>query len=164
MSAFEAPETFIAAMGAAATGVSIITTDGPGGRFGLTVSAVTSVSADPPLLLVCVNRKSPAVPAITTNGCFALSILGVASKGVAMTFSGRPAEGSPYEFRAGDWSSGETGLPLLSDAVAQFECDLGASHDLGSHRVFVGHVRAARRGAAEPLVYSNRNFGRVAAL
>ena len=59
-----ASQDFRAAMGLAATGVSVVTTDGPSGRFGLTVSAVSSVSADPPLVLICINRKSPAIAAL----------------------------------------------------------------------------------------------------
>ena len=61
-------EDFVAAMGLAATGVSVVTTDGPAGRFGLTVSAVSSVSAEPPLVLVCINRKSPAMAAVEAPG------------------------------------------------------------------------------------------------
>src|SRR5690242_13985198 len=68
-------EQFTAAMGLAATGVSVVTTDGLQGRFGLTVSAVSSVSADPPLVLVCINRKSPAVAAVDGNGVFAVNLL-----------------------------------------------------------------------------------------
>ncbi len=88
----ETTANFIAAMGAAATGVTVITTEGMAGRFGLTVSAVSSVSAEPPMLLCCVNRKSPAVAAMEQNGRFAVNILGSNSRDVAEVFAGRPQE------------------------------------------------------------------------
>ena len=94
----EAAEKYIAAMGMAATSVCVVTTDGPSGRFGLTVSSVTSVSAEPPLLLACLNRKSPAAAAIAGNGHFAVSVLAVENRSFAETFSGRPASGRPFDF------------------------------------------------------------------
>ena len=91
----ETTANFIAAMGMAATAVSVVTTDGPAGRFGLTVSAFSSVSADPPMVLACVNRKSPAVAAIDSNGLFAVNVLAADNRGVAETFAGRPQAASP---------------------------------------------------------------------
>lgn len=88
-------EDFVAAMGLAATGVSVVTTDGPAGRFGLTVSAVSSVSAEPPLVLVCINRKSPAMAAVEANGVFAVNLLSAAHRAYAETFSGARARAAP---------------------------------------------------------------------
>ena len=65
--AHEAPETFVSAMAGAATQVSVVTTDGTEGRFGVTVSAFSSVSAEPPLVLVCINRRSPAIAALRSD-------------------------------------------------------------------------------------------------
>ncbi len=84
---------FVEAMAAAASGVSIVTTDGPAGRFGLTVSALTSVSADPPLLLACINRKNPISAAITENGCFVANLLAENQVALAKIFAGRPELG-----------------------------------------------------------------------
>ena len=156
-----APQEFIAAMGLAATGVSVVTTDGPSGRFGLTVSAVSSVSAEPPLVLVCINRKSPAMMAVDGNGLFAVNLLGACHRAYAETFSGRPREGKPFDFANHDWREGETGLPLVRDATAAFECETHQSLDAGTHRIYIGRVIAAHRGCAEPLVYCNRAFGRI---
>ena len=160
----ETTANFIAAMGAAATGVSVITTEGLAGRFGLTVSAISSVSAEPPMLLCCVNRKSPAVAAMDQNGRFAVNVLGHNSRDVAEVFAGRPASGKPYDFERHAWEEGSTGMPVLSDATASFECEIECSQDAGSHRIFIGRVVNARRNGAEPLVYCNRAFGRVAEL
>jgi flavin reductase (DIM6/NTAB) family NADH-FMN oxidoreductase RutF len=158
----ETTTNFIAAMGAAATGVSVITTEGLAGKFGLTVSAISSVSADPPMLLACVNRKSPAVAAIMQNGRFAVNLLGSNNQEVAEIFAGRPRSGNPYDFTRHDWEAGETGMPVLGDATATFECEIECSQDAGSHRVFIGRVITAKRNTAELLVYCNRAFGRVA--
>lgn len=156
-----ASQDFVAAMGLAATGVSVVTTDGPFGRFGLTVSAVSSVSAEPPLVLVCINRKSPAVAAVDGNGLFAVNLLAAQHRAYAETFSGRPREGNPFDFANHDWREGDTGLPLVTDATAIFECETHDSLDAGTHRIFIGRVLAAHRGSAEPLVYCNRAFRRI---
>ena len=155
---------FISAMAAAATGVSVITTEGSAGRFGLTVSAVSSVSAEPPMLLACVNRKSPAAAAIVENGRFAVNVLGFHNQEVAEVFSGRPKHGKPYDFERHGWEDGETGMPVLNDATANFECEIECSQDVGSHRIFIGRVINAKRNAVQPLIYCNRAFGRVAQL
>lgn len=152
---------FIAAMGMAATGVSVVTTDGPAGRFGLTVSAVSSVSAEPPLVLVCINRKSPALAALDANGTFAVNLLAAHNRAYAETFSGRPREGKPFDFANHEWQEGRTGLPLVSEATAVFECETESSFDAGTHRVLIGRVVAAHKGIAEPLVYCNRAYRRI---
>ncbi len=158
----ESAENFVAAMGLAATGVSVVTTDGEAGRFGLTVSAVSSVSADPPLLLVCMNRKSPAVEALGVNSVFAVSLLSATHQHYAETFSGRPKQGKPFDFDNHVWETGRTGLPIVTEATAAFECALESAYDAGSHRIFIGRVLAAHKGGAEPLVYCNRAFRRIA--
>jgi len=76
----EAAPVFVEAMAAAVSPVSIVTTNGPAGRFGLTVSAVTSVSADPPLVLACINKKSPLLSAIRTNKLFCINMLSVKAR------------------------------------------------------------------------------------
>ena len=156
-----AAQDFVSAMGLAATGVSVVTTDGPAGRFGLTVSAVSSVSADPPLVLICINRKSPAVAALDSNGTFAINLLGAHNRSYAETFAGRPREGRPFDFANHDWTEGQTGLPLVTDATAVFECETHSSIDAGTHRIYIGRVVATQCGAAEPLVYCNRAFRRI---
>ncbi|MDP9138078.1 MAG: flavin reductase family protein, partial [Pseudomonadota bacterium] len=146
------------------TSVSVVTTDGPSGRFGLTVSAVTSVSADPPLLLICVNRKSLAAAAILGNGHFAVNVLAVENRAFAETFSGRPSSGRPFDFANHHWQLGLAGAPVVGDAAAVFECDVLETHDAGTHRIFIGRVVAARRGKLEPLVYASRSYRRSVTL
>src|SRR5829696_7592538 len=88
--------TFVNAMGAAVTGVTIVTTNGPGGRLGRTISAMASVSADPPMLLVCVNRRSPLERAIRANGVFGVSVLAEHQADVSDAFAGRSRSATPF--------------------------------------------------------------------
>jgi flavin reductase len=159
----DARSEFIAAMALAATPVTVVTTDGPAGRFGLTVSAVSSVSADPPMLLCCVNRKSPCAAAINANGRFAVNLLGAENRVIAESFAGRPREGLAYDFTNNGWRTGLHAMPVLEGAAASFECEIESWHDAGTHRIFIGRVLASRQGDAAPLVYFNRAFVRVTA-
>jgi flavin reductase (DIM6/NTAB) family NADH-FMN oxidoreductase RutF len=158
----ESKERFVDAMAALANGVSIVTTDGPAGKLGLTVSAVTSVSAEPPLLLACINRKNLAVAAIIQNHRFAVNILNAQSQDIAQVFAGRALDGKHYDFDQHGWSEGQAlGLPVLKTATASFECEVDSFHDAGTHRIFLGRVISALRGNTEPMVYSNRHYGRM---
>ena len=154
-------EDFVQAMGAAATGVTVVTTAGVAGRLGLTVSALASVSAEPPLLLVCVNRRNPCVAAITQNGRFAVNILAQSQSEVARIFSGRPIRGEAYDFGRHGWEFGAAGMPVLPGAAAHFECETETIHDAGTHRIFIGRVIVAERGSEPPLIYSSRSYGRL---
>src|SRR5690242_19206043 len=100
---------FIEAMGRTVTSVTVVTTIGPGGRCGLTVSAVASVSADPPMLMVCINRRSPAAAAIRRNGVFCVNLLAAHQAPLSDTFAGRPRAGEPFDFAAAEWQAGRTG-------------------------------------------------------
>jgi flavin reductase (DIM6/NTAB) family NADH-FMN oxidoreductase RutF len=158
----ESKERFVDAMAALANGVSIVTTNGVGGKFGLTVSAVTSVSAEPPILLCCLNRKNIAVSGINRNNRFAVNILNAQSQEIAQVFAGRALDGKQYDFEQHVWLDGQAlGLPILKAATASFECELESFHDAGTHRIFLGRVISALRGDTEPMVYSNRHYGRM---
>ena len=153
------PEAFVAAMAAAAFGVSIVTTDGQSGRFGLTVSAVSSVSAEPPLLLACINRKNVIENAITKNQRFVVNFLSSEQATLAQIFAGRPSVGATYDFAAATWNE-EHGMPVLQQAAANFVCELESYLDAGTHRIFIGRVVHAMHGGPSPLVYTNRSFGK----
>ena len=157
-------QDFVNAMASAAMGVSVVTTNGAHGKFGLTVSAWSSVSVEPPLLLACINRKNRIVEAITQNGYFAVNALDDSHEDVARTFAGRPKSGEPYDFAADQWHASEHGLPLLNKASAYFVCGLDSWHDAGTHRIFMGRVEQAISGTVSPLLYHNRSFGRFVPL
>ncbi len=135
-----APADFIAAMGECASGVNVITTDGPAERFG--VSAMSLVSAEPPLLLVCVHRNNLASKAIDQNGCVCVDVLEVEQQRVAQVFAGQIKLEHGDRFACADWTQQAIGAPLLSAALASFACHLGQRIELGTHTRFVGRVAA----------------------
>ena len=149
---------FTNAMRRAVSGVSIVTTDGPCGRYGLTVSSMTSVSAEPPMLLVCVNRNNLVHDAIAGNRRFAINVLGSRHRALAASFAGYPDHGPAYDFDVDDWFVGESGLPAVAGAAALFECDLDRAVMAGTHSIFIGRVRGARDLDIVPLAYSNREY------
>jgi flavin reductase len=155
---------FTAAMAAAASGVTLVTTSGPTGPLGQTVSAMCSVSAAPPLLLVCINRRSPVPAAVAESGAFCVNVLAAHQAHIADTFAGRPRAGAPWDFGCADWHAGINGTPRLPDAVASFCCRLDAQRQFGSHVVLFGLVVDATSVGGEPLLYCRREYGRPAAL
>ncbi len=152
-------EDFVNAMSGVVTGVNVITTDGSAGRFGITVSAVSSVSADPPMVLACINRRSPACNAVRVNEGFCVNVLSARQRHVADTFAGRPPHGKPYDFDNTIWKQGRTGVPRLVDATSTFECVLDTTYDSGSHTIFIGRVVVASEGSGRPLLYTDRTYG-----
>lgn len=157
-------KAFLRAMRRAATGVALVATDGVAGRLGLSVSAVASVSADPPMVLACIERRSPVCAAVRANGAFSVNFLATRHRHLAESFAGHPPCGRPYDFSLAAWALGRTGAPLLRDALSALECVLEAALDAGSHTVFIGRVAAAREGHGSPLLYTDRAYARVAAL
>lgn len=152
-------EAFVEAMRVQATAVNLVTSDGPGGKTGVTVSAMASVSAEPPLILACVNRRSPSVAAIRQNGVFCINALSAEQDGLADTFAGRPSSGVPFDFRAARWTVLETGSPVLVDAVANLDCVIHEMVEAGSHTIFIGRVVSAQHRQVKPLVYCDRIYG-----
>jgi flavin reductase len=150
---------FVGAMRAAVTGVNVVTTDGVGGRLGRTVSALASVSAEPEMLLVCISRRSPLVDAIRVNGVFGVNVLGAHQAALAETFAGRAAP--RYDFGAGSWTAGATGVPLLTGGAAHFDCAVASTVEAGSHTVVIADVLAAEAGSAAPLAYSGGGYARI---
>ena len=158
------PERFVAAMAMAATTVSVITTSGHAGKFGLTVSAVTSVSAEPPLLLACINRRNRVADAVTRNKNFCINLLAKSQSIVSDVFAGCAGEAPPYDFACAEWRQAATGAPILHGAAASFDCRLENANDAGSHRIIIGRVLDAFAGDTEPLVYARRYYRAIANL
>jgi flavin reductase len=150
---------FVNAMSRAVSGVSIVTTDGPSGRFGITVSSMVSVSAEPPMLLICVNRSSVAHDAIRDNGVFAINVLTSRQQCMANQFAGRRGSGRPYQFARRFWVLDEA-IPRLRAAAASFHCELESATTFGSHSVIVGRVGRSHAGQDTPLLYTGRDYGR----
>jgi len=146
-------------MSLAVTGVNVVTTDGPLGKFGLTVSAVSSVSTEPPMILVCVSQKSFASNAIRGNGAFAINVLSTNQQPVAETFSGSDEHGGKYHFNPNDWTTHITESPVLKEAIASFECEVETAIRAATHTVFIGRVVATAECPDTPLLYTGRRYG-----
>jgi flavin reductase (DIM6/NTAB) family NADH-FMN oxidoreductase RutF len=149
---------FTNAMRRAVSGVSIVTTNGESGRYGLTVSSMTSVSAEPPTLLVCVNRNNLVHDAIANNRRFAINVLGSGHRALAASFAGSSEHGPAYDFDADEWLVTASGLPRIADAAAIFECVLDRAVKVGTHSIFIGRVERSRDLDILPLAYSNREY------
>ncbi len=152
-------DDFLEGMSRAATTVSVVTTDGPGGRVGVTVSALCSVSADRPALLVCVHRLSPACAAIAANGLFCVNLLRAEQAGISDTFAGRRKTEDGDKFGCARWRRLATGAPALDDALVTFDCTLMKQLDWGTHAIFIADVVDVEVSeAGQPLVYANRSY------
>ncbi len=138
-----------------ATGVTIATVAaGDGSVHGLTVSSFTAVSIRPPLVLICIDHSCTILSHFRANSFFAVNILSDEQREVSVDFSVKP-EG---RFKGVDWSPGACGSPLISGALASFECRLERTLEVGDHAVFVGEVVRVQARPGEPLVYFNRAY------
>lgn len=153
---------FLEAMSRTATTVSVVTTDGPGGRSGVTVSAMTSLSADAasPSLIVCVNDSSATARAIQVNGCFCVNILHQGQIHLSDVFAGRHKARYPSKFDCAEWFSMDTGAPAAKEATANLDCTLHSAQKHGTHWILIGAVRTIEIGLeSAPLIYVNRGYG-----
>lgn len=160
-------DKFIDGMSRAAASVVLVTTDGEHGKAGVTVSAMSSVSADSakPSLLVCVHRLSPAAPAILANGVFCVNLLRDSQSWLSDTFAGRLKTQTGDKFEAGAWTTLSTGAPALTDGLVAFDCTLRMATLYGTHYILVGEVEEAVVAEHGPaLVYANRAYGSPVAL
>lgn len=154
--------SFLAGMRHAACTVNVVTTDGPAGRFGITVSAMASVSADAdrPILLICVNEQSASAAPILENGVFCVNVLRDDQSYISDCFAGRYAAPGGNKFACGQWAAGTTGGPRLIDCLVAFDCRLLSYQKMGRHYVIFGAVEDVfldRPGS--PLIYANRTYG-----
>jgi len=158
-------DLFLEGMSQAAATVNIVTTDGPAGRAGVTVSAMCSVTADAPTLLVCVHHKSAACQAIRANGVFCVNVLRDDQALISDTFAGRLETPGGDKFECADWCALTTGAPALSRPLVAFDCRLVRHVRWGTHVIFIGEVAdAAVHGTGSALIYANRAYGTAARL
>ena len=138
-----------------ASGVTVITTVHEGRRAGMTASAVSSLSLDPILLLVCINTKLATHSAIEQSRRFVVNVLGEGQEELALRF----ARAGEDKF-AGVALREDHYLPVLADAIAHFVCDVHERHPGGDHSIFIGRVTAcAAEPGRRPLVYFRSGFG-----
>jgi flavin reductase (DIM6/NTAB) family NADH-FMN oxidoreductase RutF len=131
---------FRSTVGAFATGVTVVTTRGEEHAYGMTANAFSSVSLDPPLILVCVINPSEGAEHITRNGVFAVNILGVEQEPMSRYFASRDRPRGRDAFRDVPHRIAASGSPILEGAAAFMDCRLHAAHEAGDHLIFIGEV------------------------
>ena len=144
------PDEFRAILGRFVTGVTIFTTrDAAGGDHGMTVSAFSSVSLTPPLVLACIARDADMFAVAHDAAHFGVSLLTDAQEALSRRFADVPDN----RFDGIGFSRGETGVVLLNDTLGHLECRRVAWHDAGDHAICVGEVLHARSGDGHPLLH-----------
>ena len=152
---------FVNGMSYAAATVNVVTTDGAAGRAGVTVSAMSSVSADTekPTLLVCIDARSAAAGVLLENDVFCVNILHDDQSYISDTFAGRYKDTVPDKFDCARWTVQATGAPRVVDPLVAFDCRVLSTQKVGTHHVIFGEVVdvfTAPKGS--PLIYHNRAY------
>ena len=150
-------EDFKACMSNFASGVTIVTTvDQDGTPWGLTVSAFSSLSLDPPLCLVCIARRPGSLEAFRTNRRFAVNMLSDKQEEISNRFASRHTD----KFADTDWKPGPVlGCPVFADVLAWTECEVTEVLPGGDHDIFVGQLGTVEAGTGQPLLYFNGAYG-----
>jgi 4-nitrophenol 2-monooxygenase / 4-nitrocatechol 4-monooxygenase, reductase component len=153
---------FLRVMGSFATGVTVVTVTGKNGEHrGFTASAVSSLSLEPRMLLVCLNERSSSLEIIKESGVFAVNILSSTQQDVAQQFATRAGD----RFKGVRWKPGPvTGAPIISGSLAYAECRLVDTCKGGDHVIIMGEIVAADAHEAEPLLYFRGRYGTYGAV
>lgn len=153
------PDEFRLALRHFPTGVTIVTTMLDGKPKGFTANAFASVSLEPPMVLICVNRQARSHPIIAAAGLFCVNVLALEQADLARRFA---LKGAPDPFAEIPYHLDRTGSPVLDGSLAYLDCTLAEEHSVGTHTVFIGQVVATGARDGAPLGYFNmdyRDFG-----
>ena len=152
------PDEFRSVLGRFPSGVTVVTTkDRDGSDEGMTVSAFCSVSLDPPLVLICVEKTASAYNALTTAPGFVVNILSASQEQIARRFAIVDID----RFEGVGYSRSPNGLAVLDDVLGVIECATFAMHDAGDHTIIVGKVEAARAQSGTPLLYYRGGYAQL---
>jgi flavin reductase (DIM6/NTAB) family NADH-FMN oxidoreductase RutF len=153
---------FRKALGQFASGVTVITTSHEGTPFGMTASAFTSVSLDPPLILFCADKRARSGTMVGPAGIFAVNILGENQRDFSDLFAGKGTDDERSEKLAQIGRVAETGAPILPDVVAWLDCRVDRTIDAGDHFIYIGLVLASGTlGDTRPLLYWHGSYRRL---
>src|SRR4030095_15526599 len=154
---------FRAGMRSLAGAVNIITSLHGGHRFGMTATAVCSATAEPPTVLVCINKLATTHGAVAKSKAFCVNVLRSEDWELSTTFSG--AQSGETRFKSRDWTHLATGSPVLIDALVSFDCRVVKSLTHGTHTIFLGEVEQVAFGKkGKPLLYSAGRYAQLASL
>jgi flavin reductase (DIM6/NTAB) family NADH-FMN oxidoreductase RutF len=149
------PQAFLRACAQFTTGVAITTVlDSAGAPHGMTVNSFTSVSLEPPLVLVCIDHKARILEHLERTEFFAINILRENQQPLSRCFA-RPGED---RFGTVEWYPGETGVPLIPNALATLECAVFQRLKSGDHTIIIGEVVSAIRHEGRPLLYFSSGY------
>ena len=153
-------EEFRAALSRFPSGVTVVTTHDTEGRlYGITVSAFSSLSLEPPRVLICVEKTTGSHAALETSRAFVVNILSDSQRELSERFASQMED----KFEMVDFSEGIDGIPVLSGCIANLECRLTDSHDGGDHSIFVGEVEKAAVHDGDPILYFRSDYRSIAA-
>lgn len=149
-------DAFRSAMRHVAATVYAVTTGHDGERFGILATAVSSLSFDPPSLLVCINRAASLHEPMASADKFCVNVLGVGNRDVADCFTRCPS--GEERFGVGEWTE-DQGVPVLASAQSSLVCRIAHRHAFGTHTIFIGELIGARhRENAKPLTYYDGRY------
>ncbi len=153
------PEEFKNVMANVAATVTVVTANTPGGPIGLTVSAFTSVSADPPIVLVCIDKVVGSLEPLLAADGYTVNIMPQGAEDVAMLFATKGTD----RFASLEWKPSATPAagPVLADAFQTLECETIQRTEMGDHWILYGKVVAGTGSHGTPLVYLNRGFAEL---
>lgn len=155
-------DLFRAAMAKLGAAVCVVTSDGPAGRCGTTVTAVSSVTDTPATLLVCVNRTSASNPILRSNGVLCVNVLPWGQMDLAKTFAGMTQTPRGDRFDGVETRAMATGTPALADALVAFDCRISEMVEVGTHTIFLAEVCDIHLGdQPHGMVYFNRRYASV---
>lgn len=142
--------------------VSIVAAGQGPDKRGLTVTAASSLSVAPPMVLACINRSAEAHDIILKTGAFSWNVLSVDDKALAERFAAMDGSKGASRFASEVWSELATGSPILLSSVCSFDCKVQGILEAGTHTVVTGAVVAQTSDAGRaPLIYSSGKFGRI---
>jgi flavin reductase (DIM6/NTAB) family NADH-FMN oxidoreductase RutF len=154
---------FKAGMRTLAGAVNVITTAHAGHRYGMTATAVCSATAEPPTVLVCINKLAATHGAVAKAGAFCVNVLRAEDWEISTTFSG--AQSGEARFKSGNWTRLATGSPVLIDSLVSFDCRVVKKVSHGTHTIFLGQVEQMLFGQkGKPLLYSEGQYAKLASL
>jgi flavin reductase (DIM6/NTAB) family NADH-FMN oxidoreductase RutF len=152
------PDALRFAMRRWATGVTVVTSSHGANQHGMTVSSFTSLSLEPPLVMVSLEISTRTHDLVQASNCFGVTILAVDQPEISSRFA-EPSTESEYRFEGLESFTLETGSPFIEDGLAFFDCRVVGRHDAGTHTVFIGEVVAARQGPEKnPLLYFDQRY------
>jgi len=151
-------EDFKQGMRQFAAAVNVITVKYGDIQDGLTATAVCSVSALPPQLLICVHQEASAHELLLKSGKFGLNILSSKQENIAKRFAGIDNSEREQRYNLGHWTQLTSGSPILLDALVGFDCEIINSITAGTHSIIIGHIVDVQYGDGAPLLYKDGKF------